>query len=358
MASTDDELVVYHSADEFEWYDNLDVDEEIENGGVDGDGEYGSDDFEGIDSDVCEGGNNDVGESDGDDGEGGSDDEGSDGDSGSDGDGDGDDDSEGPGDVPARIARGRSSPRRMLNAYLTRGGCCKDSCLLKYSDLTKRRALTLSRLDKKTRKAVVNGMLSVIRNKCGSRNTFQYRLDWSSPVCRNAFCAVIGTSYRTLKRWQQQVCSDSDVEPHPQTPHGNCGRAPRHALSRFDKTMVVQFIENYAAINALPDPGRLQGTIRNYVLESGKTLKSVYAEYCKAMESLSRSTPAQQRPCPYRLTSQLKRQYTLLNVPPAPPTPPTPPAACVVKYVSFITLWHRYCSNIKIQPARSDLCDK
>ena len=193
MASTDDELVVYHSADEFEWYDNLDEDEEIENGGADSDGEYGSDDFEGIDSDVCEGGNNDVGESDGDDGEGGSDDEGSDSDSGSDGAGDGDDDSEGPGDVPARIARGRSSPRRMLNAYLTRGGCCKDSCLLKYSDLTKQRALTLSRLDRKIRKAVVNGMLSVIRNKCGSRNTFQYRLDWSSPVCRNAFCAVSGT---------------------------------------------------------------------------------------------------------------------------------------------------------------------
>ena len=81
----------------------------------------------------------------------------------------------------------------------------------------------------------------------------------------------------------------------------------------------------------------------------------MYAEYCKAMECISKTTPAQQQPCPYRLTSQLKRQYTLLNVPPAPPTPP---AARVVKYVSFITLWHRYCSNIKIQPARSDLCNK
>ena len=356
MATTDDELVVYHSADEFEseWYDTFDVDEEIENGGANGDGEYVSDDFDGIDSDVCEGGIND-GESDGDDGDGESGDgesddggdKGSDGDSGSDCDGDGDDVSE--GGVPARIARG---PSRMLNAYLTKGGCCKDSCLLKYGDLPKIRALTLSRLDKKTRKAVIYGMLAVIRNKCGSRNTFQYRLDWSSPVCRDAFCAIIGTSYRTLKYWMQQVCSDSDVEPHP---HGNCGRAPRHALSRLDKTMVVRFIENYAAIHALPDPGRLQGTIRDYVLESGKTLKSVYAEYCKAMEFLSRNTPGPQQPCPYRLTSQLKRQYTLLNVPPAPPTPP---AARVVKYVSFIRLWRRYCSNIKIQPARSDLCDK
>ena len=361
MATTDDELVVYHSADEFEWYDNLDVDEE---GGANGDGEYRSGDSDGIYSDVCEDGINDDGESDGDDGDGESDDGGSDdggsdsdkdcdgsdcdGDSGSDCDGDGDDVSKGPGGVPARIARGQCRPRRMLNAYLTKGGCCKDGCLLKYGDLPKRRALTLSRLDKKTRKAVVYGMLAVTRNKSGSRNTFQYRLDWSSPVCRDAFCAVIGTSYCTLKRWQQQVCSDSDVEPHP---HGNCGRA----LSREDKRMVVRFIENYAATNALPDPGRLQGTIRDYVLESGKTLKSMYAEYCKAKESLSKTTPAPQQPCPYKLTTRLKRQYTLLNVPPAPPTPP---AARVVKYVSFIRLWRRYCFNIKIQPARSDLCDK
>ena len=43
------------------------------------------------------------------------------------------------------------------------------------------------------------------------------------------------------------------------------------------------------------------------------------------------------------------------NVPPASPTHLT---ACAVNYISYITLWHRYCSNIKIQPAHSDLCDK
>eukprot|EP00731_Ephydatia_muelleri_P027611 Em0019g484a len=149
-----------------------------------------------------------------------------------------------------------------------------------------------------------------------------------------------------------QVCSDSDIEPHP---HGNCGRPPHHALSRLDKSRVVSFIRNYAAINALPDPGWLKGMVRDYVLESGKIMKSVYAEYCKIMEFLLKSTPAPQQPCPYQLTSGLKRQYTLLNVPPASPTRLT---ACAVNYMSFITLWHRYCSNIKIQPARSDLCDK
>ena len=84
-------------------------------------------------------------------------------------------------------------------------------------------------------------------------------------------------------------------------------------------------------------------------------MKSVFAEYCKAMESLARSTPAPQQPCPYRLTSRLKRQNTLLN---APAASPTRPAARAVKYVSFIRLWRKYCINIKIQPSRSDLCDK
>eukprot|EP00731_Ephydatia_muelleri_P017526 Em0010g624a len=73
--------------------------------------------------------------------------------------------------------------------------------------------------------------------------------------------------------------------------------------------------------------------VRDYVLESGKTMN----KYCKAMEFLSRSTPAPQQPCPYRLTSGLKRQYTFLNVPPASPTRLT---ARAVNYISFITLWH------------------
>ena len=133
---------------------------------------------------------------------------GSNGDVGGDGDdcddGDAHDSSEGTGGIPARKARGQC-PSHLLNTYLTRGGCCKDSCLMKYGDLSRRRALTVSRLDKKTRKAVMFGMLAVIWDKSGSRNTFQYCLDWSSPVCRDAFYAVIGTSYCTLKRWMQQV---------------------------------------------------------------------------------------------------------------------------------------------------------
>ena len=234
---------------------------------------------------------------------------------------------------------GQSRPRCLLNVYRTRGGCCKNCCLMKYGDVPRKRSDTMCKLDKSSKKAVVLGMLAVW-------------LDWCSPVCRDAFCAIIGISCRMLKHWLQQVCSDSDIEPHP---HRNCGRSPHNALSRLDKNRVVSFIGNYATIHALPDPGRLQGAVRVFVLESGKTMKSVFAEYCKAMESLARSTPAAQQPGPYRLTSRLKRQYTLLNVPPASPTRP---AAHAVKYVSFIRLCRKYCINLKIRPSRSDLCDK
>ena len=64
--------------------------------------------------------------------------------------------------------------------------------------------------------------------------------------------------------------------------HGHSSRPPHHALSRLDKSRVVSFIRNYATTHALPDPGRLQGTVRDFVLESGKTMKSVYG---KTMES-------------------------------------------------------------------------
>ena len=63
--------------------------------------------------------------------------------------------------MPAKIERGQCHPRQLLNVYLTRGGCCKDSCLMMYGDLARRRAI----LDKETRKAVVFGMLAVIQNK-------------------------------------------------------------------------------------------------------------------------------------------------------------------------------------------------
>ena len=147
------------------------------------------------------------------------------------------------------------------------------------------------------------------------------------------------------------MCSGSDIVPHA---HGNSGRAPHNALSQFDKLTVVKFIKNYAAAHALPDPGRLQDKTRDFVLESSHTMKSLYGEHCQAVVEVEsrRALPATQQPCPYRLTSQLQRQYTLLNAPTPDPVPHK------VSYPTFIRLWREYCLNIKILASRSDLCDK
>ena len=239
----------------------------------------------------------------------------------------------------------------VLNGFLTRGGCCKHNCLIKSADLAQIRAHSLAALDKKTRKAVVLGMLALVQDNSG----FHYHLDWSTPICKTAFCAVADITCRTLQRWKQEVCSGSDIVPNA---HGNSGRAPHNALSQLDKLTVVKFIKNYAAAHALPDPGRLQGKTRDFLLESSHTMKSLYRDYCQAVlvevES-RRALPATQQPCPYRLTSQLRRQYTLLNVPTPDPVPPVPH---MVSYPTFIRLWREYCLNIKIQASRSDLCDK
>lgn len=55
-------------------------------------------------------------------------------------------------------------------------------------------------------------------------------------------------------------------------------------MSRSDKLTVVSFVKNYAAVQALPDPSRLRGKTRDFLLESSCTIKSLYGEYCKAVK--------------------------------------------------------------------------
>eukprot|EP00731_Ephydatia_muelleri_P033996 Em0044g16a len=74
------------------------------------------------------------------------------------------------------------------------------------------------------------------------------------------FCSDGGRSSGSM---EAGMCSGSDIVPNA---HGNSGRAPHHALSQLDKLTVVKFIKNYAAVHALPDPGRLQGKTRDFVL--------------------------------------------------------------------------------------------
>ena len=118
--------------------------------------------------DVCSDGGRSSGCRDTSGGEGDADDGSSNGDENDRGDGgsiDGDESDTGDGDNSdgdeSDVGDGQGS--NVLNAFLTKGGCCKDSCLMQYSDLAKIRAHSLAALNKKTKKAVVLGMLALVR---------------------------------------------------------------------------------------------------------------------------------------------------------------------------------------------------
>lgn len=53
------------------------------------------------------------------------------------------------------VVMGNGQGSNVLNVFLTRGGCCKDSCVMKYADLAQIRAHSLAALNKKTRKSPV-----------------------------------------------------------------------------------------------------------------------------------------------------------------------------------------------------------
>ena len=244
--------------------------------------------------------------------------------------------------------------QKMVEIYITKGGCCKDNCLMNKGDLARRRATALFKLKKNAKKNVVFGMLAIMRDNSHfnclgvdrTRSVYHYCLSWGTSICSEAFKTVVGISSATLKRWQSQLCSESDVAP---STHGNTGRLPHHVLLAEDIRNVTTFIRNYAATNGLPDPGRLQGPTREYTLDSSSTMMDVYNVYCQAM---SEQHSAQ---LPQQMTSMRGRLYSLVQNVSALPLKKSPMR--VVKYSTFVQLWHTHCKSIKIQPSRSDLCD-
>ena len=116
----------------------------------------------------------------------------------------------------------------------------------------------MAQLTKSAKKAVLLGMLAMIQNGskfvyCGerSRKVFHYCLDWSSRICKAAFCAVTNCKAKTMKLLQKSF-SDRDVAPQM---HGNSKSIPYNAISVKDKSNAVNFIQKYAAIHGLSDPG-------------------------------------------------------------------------------------------------------
>ena len=149
-------------------------------------------------------------------------------------------------------------------------------------------------------------------------------LDGSSHICKVAFCAATGFKIKSIKLLQKSF-SESDVAPQL---HGNSKRIPHNALSLRDKSIVVNFIRKYAAVHGLPDPGRLKGPIRDYVLESNVTMREVYKQYCKAT-NIQAPQPTQPSKVQNLTTLTPKRRlYTLLHTNTTQSVSPAAPAAC------------------------------
>ena len=137
-----------------------------------------------------------------------------------------------------------------------------------------------------------------------SRMVFHYCLDWSSRICKAAFCAVTNCKAKIIKLLQKSF-SDRDVAPRMQ---GNSKSIPYNAISVKDKSIVVNIIQKHAAIHGLPDPGHLKGPIQDYVLESNVTKREVYKKYCQAM--LIQASPQSK---PTSMVQPKSRLYTLVH---------------------------------------------
>jgi hypothetical protein len=125
-----------------------------------------------------------------------------------------------------------------------------------------------------------------------------------------------GESLDRLKRRQKYLSETGTLPPD----HGNTGRSPKHACKPADKKKVKTFIENFAAVHGLPDPGRdlraAKGRLKVY-LPTLMNYKSVHRIYEKSMP-LEGSDP--------------------------------------VKYQTFRRLWIEYFPHIVFSRTKSDLC--
>ena len=99
-----------------------------------------------------------------------------------------------------------------------------------------------------------------------------------------------------------------------QTPHGNVGRAPCHALPNAVLEHAVRYIRNYASVHGLPMPAAQRSRAQDAptYLPASTTFVSVHAEY----KAAAQAADLQVKGC-----------------------------------TSFTGLWHKKCADLKIYEA-------
>ena len=142
-------------------------------------------------------------------------------------------------------------------------------------------------------------------------------LHLSKHVCRRMFCLLHAIFTRRLVNVKAHILANGLTS----RVHGNTRRLPVHALSLDDRQNIVQYIRNYAEVNAILLPGRVPGYKCDDVqlLPAATTKRQVWTMFTESLRSLA--TPGR-----------------------------------TVTYAAFCQAWKHFLPKVLITKPRSDLC--
>lgn len=194
--------------------------------------------------------------------------------------------------------------------------CCSRGCLstLNPSALESRRN-EFRQMQRNEREAAVLSLLGIGIKQNAFRNRFTFFFDMDTPVCKRAFCVVYGISERQLGRLQ--AISAKHVFAPPK--HGNIDREPAHAIPEQTIKEVRHFIRMFAEIYGLAAPSGITSTKSGQLLPSMYSMKRVWDEYRTSKKSAREAS---------------------------------------IGYRSFVRIWNDGCQDIRIQGAKTDVCDR
>ena len=171
---------------------------------------------------------------------------------------------------------------------------------------------------------------SYARGADRQRTKFTYAIDYRT-VCLENFLFSHALGDRVLRNIQEHMKQNGCVPRQ----HGNVGRLPANTIPFEATQQAVRFIHNFALVHGLPQPAAPRGradTAPTY-LPASENFRSVHAKYVEACGSGELAgggvgTSAAQ-------TSSQR----------------------VLKYRSFVSLWHTALPDIKFMTPRTDVCN-
>lgn len=205
-----------------------------------------------------------------------------------------------PADSTARAQREDPDPHRMaeerelISRFLATPCPCGSNCQGQFSvsellesrenfrlmSWTEQHSFIVGKLQ--TFMRVSKHAVSARATRMRERAKYDYYVNADRPVCRETFLFYHGESIDRLKRRQKYLSEVGTLPPE----HGNTGRKPKHACKPTDKDNVDMFIQRFAAIHGLPDPGRDlragKGRLKVY-LPTVMNYRSVHRVYEKSM---------------------------------------------------------------------------